>query len=316
MSYAIIRMGTLFLDDCPQHNPRKPTWDGDIPTYKGYGAIDIRPTADGDECITWICPGGTNLLIADRCILSHICWDDLAANGFVSGKVVELNGRLYCCRLLSVGENGDKNTPNEWDMAIYYAGNDSETMWHTQNMFFWGNDDSGEGTRAVRGFSHIVHWNSYCSNEASASVGFRPVLEPVPTLTGIQTVLDGQPFRVGNLMVTGRDFRPVLQPTTKTTSGRPTIDYSLFGVLRDMEAFKAYTLLMDGAPVEQGVTPEKYKPGAKLEFTDKFFGKQYLINWEVRKGTACAKQPVLQGIDTKTANALGFTKFDFRDSSQ
>ena len=70
--------------------------------------------------------GDKILLICDRVILVSVSWDDLNAQGYVTGKTVTIDGAKYKCRLLTGGSNyrngdtyaGGTPTNNEWDRFI------------------------------------------------------------------------------------------------------------------------------------------------------------------------------------------------------
>ena len=66
-------------------------------------------------------------VICDRVILVSVSWDDLNAQGYVTGKTVTIDGAKYKCRLLTGGSNyrntsdayaGGTPTNNEWDRFI------------------------------------------------------------------------------------------------------------------------------------------------------------------------------------------------------
>lgn len=114
----------------------------------------------------------------------------------------------------------------------------------------------------------------------------------------MQLVLDGQLFRVYDAEATPdtSTFVPVLEPL----DSKGKFDRSVFSGFRLGKRVMMYTLLMDDVPVNQflvlGQKPELYKKGAKLTITDKFFGEDYLIDWEIIHGLAIAATPVLAGI--------------------
>ena len=134
MSWETFQFGQIFLDDEPQLVPDFPTTD--IPEYFGPKSIDIKDAQD-EEPITWINPVGTNLLVADRVLLTMVSWDDLDEQGFVKGKEVHIGGKSYRCRLLQVGDT--EGVPNEWD-AILGTTTDDNGIWHWKNIWFWGMD--------------------------------------------------------------------------------------------------------------------------------------------------------------------------------
>lgn len=114
----------------------------------------------------------------------------------------------------------------------------------------------------------------------------------------MQVTLDGQLFRVYDAEATPytSTFMPVLEPL----DSKGKFDNGVFSSFLLGDHVKMYTLLMDDVPVNQflvlGRGLETYKKGAKLIITDKFFGEDYLIDWEIVHGLAIAAAPVLTGI--------------------
>lgn len=129
----IIKLGNLCLDGHPV----------EIGTdYVSGQSIEIGDTTSGQR-ITWVVVNG--MLIADRCILEDISWDDLAAQGLVFGKEVTIRGFRFIVRLLQVGT--DEGVPNEWDdewdAALDSVGED-DALWHWDRKFFWGQGSVGQ----------------------------------------------------------------------------------------------------------------------------------------------------------------------------
>lgn len=113
----------------------------------------------------------------------------------------------------------------------------------------------------------------------------------------MQVMLDGQLFRVYDAEATPdtSTFVPVLEPL----DSKGNFDGSVFSGFRLGKRVMMYTLLMDDVPVNQFLVsgePESYKKGAKLSITDKFFGEDYLIAWEIIDGLAITAAPILTGI--------------------
>lgn len=113
----------------------------------------------------------------------------------------------------------------------------------------------------------------------------------------MQVMLEGQQFEVVDPCKERRpdSFWPILRPLDSL--GR--LDYSVFGKRGPEDRVMMYTLLMDDVPVDQtrvvAENPPKYKKGARLDITDKFFGSNYLISWRFFHGTAIASTPILYG---------------------
>ena len=166
----IIGMGSLYLDGCPAEIGSK---------YNPGQAISIGETAQGKE-IHWVVVN--DMLIADRCILTEVSWDDLDAQSLVFGKGVSIGGFSFTARLLQVGTKED--APNEWDSALDTVGEDN-SLWHWEDMFFWG-QEAATGTaasRAYRGYTSARTFYCTSSSRRSVSLGFRPALVPLPSDT-------------------------------------------------------------------------------------------------------------------------------------
>ena len=161
------KMGSLYLDDEPV-NPGI--------EYQPGQTISLGE-AISDKEISWVPANG--LLIADRCLLTCISWDDLNDQGLVFGREIELHGFKFRARLLKVGS--EEGIPNEWDAALDTVG-DSDDLWHWGGMFFWGQEEIKIASgRAYRGYSSARYWNWNYSSNRNAYLGFRPALEPLPT---------------------------------------------------------------------------------------------------------------------------------------
>lgn len=161
----IIGMGSLYLDGCPAEIGSK---------YNPGQAISIGETAQGKE-IHWVVVN--DMLIADRCILTEVSWDDLDAQSLVFGKGVSIGGFSFTARLLQVGTKED--APNEWDSALDTVGEDN-SLWHWEDMFFWG-QEAATGTassRARRGYysAPLLHLQFVVQSDCACR--FPPCLGP------------------------------------------------------------------------------------------------------------------------------------------
>lgn len=165
---SIIKLGSLYLDGKSIAPEAK---------YQPGQAISFGETLP-DMAISWVPVNG--LLIADRCLLTNVSWDDLDAQGLVSGKEITVQGFRFKVRLLIVGS--EDNVPNEWDAALDTVGED-DALWHWRGKYFWGQESvSGVAShRAYRGYSSARFWDSYYASDSYSLVGFRPALEPLPT---------------------------------------------------------------------------------------------------------------------------------------
>ena len=173
------------------------------------------PSADANK-LQWvkIKDGDKTLLICDRVILVNVSWDDLNAQGFITGKTVTIDGAKYKCRVLTGGSNRRNNdyyaggTPsnNEWDRFITReevisglpapVSSDLDTnqnatdlngahnsLWNWYYVYSWCQETWAENasTRARRGSNSARYWNYYDASIRGPYLGFRPVLEVLNT---------------------------------------------------------------------------------------------------------------------------------------
>ena len=275
MGYSVFQFGALYLDAKIQAVPKRPVHDGDISQYYDQAAIYIGP-AKRSKGITWIKPDGSNLLIADRVLLSKISWENLNRKGFVEGKPVLHNGNWFRCRLLQVGKN--ENAPSEWNNALDETGEDN-ALWHWSEMYFLGAKPSTDSTSTcvIQGYFSARFRNITAVTGQGMSVGFRPALEPLPSDSPTPNInLDGADFQLTSLPG-GDGFCPILQPT----QGNVFKDISVGGKVR------MYTLMEDGHPIHMD---EVVKDTSKVTLTDRYFGDEYLIPWVVSNGIAVASR--------------------------
>ena len=173
------------------------------------------PSADANK-LQWvkIKDGDKTLLICDRVILVNVSWDDLNAQGFITGKTVTIDGAKYKCRVLTGGSNRRNNdyyaggTPsnNEWDRFITReevisglpapVSSDLDTnqnatdlngahnsLWNWYYVYSWCQETWAENasSRAFRGYTSARHWSYYYASNRIPNLGFRPVLEVLNT---------------------------------------------------------------------------------------------------------------------------------------
>lgn len=173
------------------------------------------PSADANK-LQWvkIKDGDKTLLICDRVILVSVSWDDLNAQGYITGKTVTIDGTKYKCRVLTGGNNRRNNdyyaggtpTNNEWDRFITReevisglpapVSSDLDTslnvtdhnsthnqLWHWVGVYSWCQETYAENAshRAYRGYNSARFWNYYSSGLRYVNLGFRPVLEILNT---------------------------------------------------------------------------------------------------------------------------------------
>ena len=182
----------------PDTDPGGGVGAGDIPQMSGSMAnytIGSTPAADANK-LQWhkIKDGNKTLLICDRVILVSVSWNDLNAQGYITGKTITIDGTTYKCRVLTGGSNyrntsdayaGGTPTNNEWDRFI------------TREEVITGlpaptsSDLDSSLVTADKNSAHNQFWNwfgvySWCQGVYSATylyvfVGFRPVLEILNT---------------------------------------------------------------------------------------------------------------------------------------
>ena len=173
------------------------------------------PSADANK-LQWvkIKDGDKTLLICDRVILVNVSWDDLNAQGFITGKTVTIDGAKYKCRVLTGGSNRRNNdyyaggTPsnNEWDRFITReevisglpapVSSDLDTnqnatdlngahnsLWNWYYVYSWCQETWAENAsrRAGRGSNSARYWFYDYASSRFPYLGFRPVLEVLNT---------------------------------------------------------------------------------------------------------------------------------------
>ena len=136
--------------------------------YSG-GSMSFGDSGAADETINWI-KVSDKLLIADRNLVKKISWNTINSAGYMSGKIVTIDGVSYKIRSL---------TSAEWNA---YVESGSDNTWHYSECFTWTQtrDDStgsymhyssspGMASPTETGFGSI----------AGYEYAFRPVLEVV-----------------------------------------------------------------------------------------------------------------------------------------
>ena len=207
----IIELGSLYLDG-KSIAPEVKYQPGQILSF-GEAAPNMA--------ISWVPVNG--MLIAGRCLLTNISWDDLDAQGLVFGKEIKVQGFRFKIRLLKVGSEED--IPNEWDAALGTVG-DSNALWRWKDMSFWGQEsvNEDESLRASRGYDSARYWDWYSQSGRSVYLGFRPALEPL--LTDLSALRHGQEVlvigRAGAVMgsfIDATAYDLVIQQSTDCCTG-------------------------------------------------------------------------------------------------
>lgn len=223
-----VKLGGFYNNGAILKRPTKPwrpddsaggnSGNGDIPQMSGSMAnytFGNTPSADANK-LQWvkIKDGDKTLLICDRVILVSVSWDDLNAQGYITGKTVTIDGTKYKCRVLTGGNNRRNNdyyaggtpTNNEWDRFITReevisglpapVSSDLDTslnvtdhnsthnqLWHWVGVYSWCQETYAENAspRADRGYNSARYWDYSSSGHRYVNLGFRPVLEILNT---------------------------------------------------------------------------------------------------------------------------------------
>ena len=201
----IKNFGSLYLNGQPS----------ELNAVYGGGDISLGDTVPGKAIhfVKW-----KDLWVASEIVCPGASWNDLEKNNYITGWPIRVDGVLYLCRSLKVGEESD--VPNEWDSILDDLGED-DGLWHWSDGYFWGQETSRHLTsfRAVRGYHSARYWDSYEAAYWYVNVGFRPVLEPLPPAPLISDSLIGAGLKVcgPNAAIIGRlveytDYDLVMAP--------------------------------------------------------------------------------------------------------
>ncbi|MEK5068120.1 glycoside hydrolase family 78 protein [Sporosarcina sp. FSL K6-1508] len=216
----LIKLGTFFKANAKQLLPTNP-WrsgstpgGGNIPVFAAGQALEVRDTDPNDAYkLRWreLVIGSKKLLIADRNILEQVSWDDLNAQGLVTGKEITIDGQQYKLRLMTGGSNyrntsdayaGGTPTANEWDQIISGEANypglpkpaasdlDSSLVpadqtsahnqfWNWYYMYSWVQEvyAPNGSYRVFRGYHSARYFYYTSASNRFVNIGWRPVLE-------------------------------------------------------------------------------------------------------------------------------------------
>lgn len=153
--------------------------------------------SSGENTLTWA--QADNMLVSTHILFRDISWNNLNSIGYIFGRPVIIDGKPYLCRSLKVGpENGG---PSEWDHILDLLG-DSDELWHTKALYFWGQDEANSATRRViRGYMSARHIASATAEQPNTFIGFRPVLTPLPP-----SIKDLKSLQANKIMVYGQEM--------------------------------------------------------------------------------------------------------------
>jgi len=184
----------------------------------GGGNISLGDTVP-EEAIPFV--KWKDLWVASEIICPNAGWNDLEKYNFITGWPIRIDGVLYLCRSLKVGE--ERDVPNEWDSILDELGEDN-SLWHWSKQLFWGQEISKKrgSFRAVRGRHSARYWNDLSATTRHVTVGFRPVLEPLApeplisdTLIRADLKVYGPDTAIIGQLVEYTDYDLVMAPNTK-----------------------------------------------------------------------------------------------------
>ena len=209
----INNFGSLYLNGQPS----------ELNAVYGGGDISLGDTVPGKAIhfVKW-----KDLWVASEIICPNASWNDLEKYNFITGWPIRIDGVLYLCRSLKVGE--ERDVPNEWDSILDELGED-DSLWHWSKQLFWGQEISKKrgSFRAVRGRHSARYWNDLSATTRHVTVGFRPVLEPLapePLISDALIRADlkvyGPDTAIIGQLVEYTDYDLVMAPNTKLSLPR------------------------------------------------------------------------------------------------
>lgn len=214
-------LGSLYLNE--KARPLDVSGNGDTLQYDGE-TLAIGDTVPGKE-LRWVPWNG--LLVANRCILCNISWEDLNEFGYIFGKPMEIDCQNYLCRSLTVGR--DRGFPCEWDKMMSDLSKNND-LWNWRDNWTIGQETAtaGEEFRVTRGSISALHRSYMGSERASQNVGFRPVLEPLGVCSADPNSLIGRKVKiwgpnwlpVDGVLVDASDYDLVLDTPTALLNAR------------------------------------------------------------------------------------------------
>lgn len=158
-----------------------------------------------DRSIPWILVN--DMWIAGAVYAPGVTWADLNREGFILGQPIRIDGKPYLCRSLKVGVHG------------YEPCSDDE-LWHWRGRYFIGQEHIRQGKEekcVIRGLVSPRDFNKYNVYNTNICIGFRPVLEELPTeptisdeLLGSTLTVYGNGQALGGLFVDYTDYDLIL----------------------------------------------------------------------------------------------------------
>lgn len=144
---------------------------------KADTVFNIGNTIEGAK-VTWVYIPELGIYISSVPLLEDVAWSRLDVEGYVSGKVIRIDGQKYLCRLPRGGSA--PNTINEWDRILQIMDGFHgcfEKCCHP----FWC-QEAVEGNpkyRVTRGSYTYGSLKVRSYEKEDCGAGFRVVLEPI-----------------------------------------------------------------------------------------------------------------------------------------
>lgn len=229
----IVKLGSFCVNGCPVPP------DQFIASHDTIGFGDT----DRDNPISFVEWEG--ILVAIHCICRHISWEELSQFGFVSGWPIKIDGNYFLCRMPDMTVAPPK-LGDEWDRILDDLGEDNK-LWNWENRFFWGqNKTPGDypGWAPVRGFHSARTAGSAEARHIRTDIGFRPILEPLPSSLPLSKTALGLRLRVylefETATTIGSRLKALSVPKTPSgaSTGRELIEGRLIG-------FSDYDIILD-----------------------------------------------------------------------
>lgn len=180
-----VEMGSLYLNNKPV--PAGEVYDGERISFGDTVPGQGIPFVKLDD-----------IYVANRCACIGVSWETLNKHGLIFGCPVKIDGKSYLCRSLKVGIT--EGAPNEWD-DIVDATCEDDDFWHWKDRFFWGQETLSKpsfgGTYRMCRCGDSVHfWGILPTHYQTTEIGFRPVLEPLPTEVSVSESLIGHNLKI------------------------------------------------------------------------------------------------------------------------
>ncbi len=176
------------------------------PDWRSWKLTDSP--ADPSQRLTWhvFQDNRTQLLVADRMLLTRVSWQDLDEAGYVFGTTVVIDGKTFRCRLLTGGDTPRNDPyqgatgPNEWDMLVGGAASNAPKptaadhlvplgpdhlksthnhLWNWFGAVSWTAEPVACRTdgRVCRGYHGPTYFYVNTVDHRHEDIGWRPVLE-------------------------------------------------------------------------------------------------------------------------------------------